>query len=65
MFLQITDTMTIGEVQDRFNECFPFLEIAFYSKPHDLFEATDKKYKYSNQVRIGSIRKKHINGVLE
>lgn len=65
MFLQITDSMTIGEVQDRFNECFPFLDIAFYSKPHDLYEGSDKKYLYSNKIRISNIRHKHVNGVVE
>jgi len=65
MYLQITDFMTIGEVQDRFNECFPFLDIAFYSKPHELYEGSDKKYKYSNKIRISNIRRRHVNGVLE
>lgn len=65
MFLQINDSMTVGEVQERFNECFPFLDIAFYSKPHLPFEGSDKKFMYGTKTRIGNIRKKHINGVLE
>lgn len=65
MFLHINDNMTIEEVQDRFNECFPFLRIAFYAKPHRVFEGSDKKHQYDVKRRIGSIRKKHANGVLE
>jgi hypothetical protein len=65
MFLQISDAMTVEEVQDRFNECFPFLKIAFYTKPHHLYEGTDKKYQLEGQRRIGTIRRKHTNGVLE
>lgn len=57
--------MTLGEVQDRFQECFPFLDIAFYSKPHLPFEATDEKYLVSNAAFIGNIRTKHVNGVVE
>lgn len=65
MFLQISDSMTVGEVQERFNECFPFLDIAFYSRPHLPFEGSDQKYRYGAATRIADIRKKHVNGVLE
>jgi len=41
MFLQIHDSMTIGEVQDRFNECFLFLKIAFYLKAHKRLQTSD------------------------
>lgn len=65
MFLQIYDSMTVEEVQDRFTECFPFLKIEFYSKPHKKFEASDKTYLYHKKMLIGDIRKKHIDGSLE
>jgi hypothetical protein len=65
MFLHINDSMTLEEVQDRFNECFPFLRIAFYAKPHDLFEGSEKRFQYNPKRRIGSIREKHYNGILE
>jgi hypothetical protein len=65
MFLQINDSMSLEEVQDRFNECFPFLKIAFYSKGHKKFQASDKKYLYEGNCRIGDIRKNHYSGALE
>jgi hypothetical protein len=65
MYLQINDTMSVEEVQDRFNECFPFLRIAFYSKPHEPYEGSDKKYQYGGKEQIGNIRKKHVNAALE
>ena len=65
MFLQIADTMTIEEVQDRFTECFPFLKIEFYSLGHKRFEASDKRFQYPSQARIGDIRKIHFFGALE
>lgn len=65
VFLQIDDTMTVGEVQDRFNECFPFLTLRFYSKPHQLHEGSDKRYQYFDDMRLEDIRHRHVNGVLE
>lgn len=65
MLLQIDDTMTIDEVQDRFQECFPYLQIRFYSKPHESGQASEKKDLYAPDFRIGHIRRKHRNGELE
>ena len=65
MFLHLDDSMTIEEVQDRFNECFPYLKIAFYSQPHNKFESSGKEFQYSEKTRIIDIRKKHNNGVME
>jgi hypothetical protein len=65
MFLKIDDQMTIGEVQDRFQECFPFLRIAFYSKGHKKFAISDKRYQHDGKMRIANVRKNHYNGVLE
>lgn len=65
MFLQIDDHMTVEDVQDRFNKCFPLLKIAFYSKAHKKFRASDKTYVYDPKTQIGAIRKNHFNGTLE
>jgi hypothetical protein len=65
MILQIDDTMTIEEVQDRFSECFPFLKIEFYSKPHKKFQPSDKRFMLDKRLRINQIRKEHFNGAIE
>jgi hypothetical protein len=65
MFLKIDDNLTVEEVEDRFNECFPFLKIAFYSFPHKIFEPSDKSFRFQGRERIGNIRKKHFNSVYE
>lgn len=65
MILQVDDTMTVEEIQDRFNECFPFLKIEFYSKAHKKFQPSDKRFLVSKKMRISDIRKSHYNGVLE
>lgn len=65
MYLKIEDLMTVDEVEDRFNECFPYLKIAFYSKPHKKFEATDKQFRYHGRTRLEDIRTKHTNRAME
>ncbi|NTS41459.1 hypothetical protein HRG84_11145 [Flavisolibacter sp. BT320] len=65
MFLHIVDSMTVEEVQDRFNECFPFLTIEFYSVPHKPFQATDNRYRYDAKELIGEIRTNHAKGAME
>ena len=65
MFLKIDDHMTLEEVQERFQECFPFLRIAFYSKGHKKFGISDKRYLYDGKIRLADVRKNHYSGVLE
>lgn len=64
MFLHISDQMLVEEIQDRFHECFPALEIVFYSAissgtPAVSAGAIDKRN------RIAHIRRYHYNGALE
>jgi hypothetical protein len=65
MFLHIDDTMTIEEVQDRFQECFPLLKLEFFSEGHKRFAASDKRFQYRGNRRLGQIRSNHYKGVLE
>ena len=59
MLLHIDDHKTIGEIQDKFNECFPFLKINFYSKPHHFKKASDEKDLIHPAHKIGDVRNKH------
>lgn len=65
MFLHISDTMTVEEVQDRFRECFPLLDIAFYHTPHKKGRPREKSDEVHPDERIAYIRDNHYNGVLE
>ena len=65
MYLKINDQMTVEEVEDRFNECFPYLRIAFYSRPHKKFEPTDKQFRYHGYMKLEDIRTKHTNLAIE
>ena len=61
MILKINENKTIGELQDKFNECFPHLQIAFFKGEHAL--KTNQPLQRS--VKISSISKKHRNEDLE
>lgn len=65
MFLHIVDSMTVEEVQDRFNECFPFLTIEFFSVPHKRFQSTDVQFRFDPKEQIGDIRTNHTKGAME
>ena len=65
MFLHISDTMTVEEVQDRFRECFPLLEIVFYREPLKKETYLNKEEEVASGERIAYIRDNHYNGALE
>lgn len=64
MYLHISDQMTIEEVQDRFRECFPSLEIFFYTVPGRK-TASDNPLQLGKSDRIEYVRRYHYNGALE
>lgn len=64
MYLHISDHMTIEEVQDRFRECFPNLEIFFYTIPGKKTTA-DNPLQLGKRDRIEYVRRYHYNGALE
>jgi hypothetical protein len=65
MILPIDDNMTIGDLQDRFNECFPHLKIEFYSHAHHWKESSIPSEVIDPSKKIGEIRKNHEHGNLE
>ena len=65
MLLEIDDTKTVGDLQERFNLCFPQLRIEFYNRPHHWQEESADNLKINPGMLIGSIRKIHAPGVLE
>jgi len=36
--------MTIASLKQAFNECFPYLSLSFFSKPHDIYQSSPVKY---------------------
>ena len=60
MLLEIDDNKRISEIQDKFNECFPYLQVRFY--PHKWQKGAKE---YQGERLVGDIRKKHESGILE
>jgi hypothetical protein len=65
MLIEIDDSKTIADIQDRFSLCFPYLKIEFYNKPHHWEESTAAKYLIDPATFIRDIRKKHAPGIVE
>jgi len=65
MIIEINDTKTIVDVQDKFNTFFPFLKIEFYEHPHHWYEESKNKTVLPTDKKIGDIRKNHYHGELE
>lgn len=64
MLLKIHDHEKIDEIQDKFNECFPYLKIEFYNKPHNWHEASGTEHLIPPGSYIEDIRKSHESGIL-
>lgn len=64
MLIRIYDHEKIDEVQDKFNECFPYLKLEFYNQPHKLHEASPEEHLIQPGTYIEDIRKTHESGVI-
>lgn len=64
MLLKIFDRIKIDELQDKFNECFPYLKLEFYSHPHKWQEASNKDYLIQPGTYLEDIRKTHDSGLM-
>ena len=64
MLLKIYDHEKIDEIQDKFNECFPYLKIEFYHQPHKWHEGSSADHLIRPGSYIEDIRKTHESGIL-
>lgn len=62
--MKIFDHQKIDEIQDKFNECFPYLKLEFYSRPHDWYERSGSEHLIAPGTYIEEIRKTHESGIL-
>ncbi len=44
MKIQVSAHMTIAALQQAFSECFPYLSLSFFTKPHDIYQSSPVKY---------------------
>lgn len=64
MIIEITDESTLEEINEKFNDFFPFLKIEFFPGPHHRYEASPDNKKLKPGLRIGDVRQKHQQGTL-
>ncbi|NOT36025.1 MAG: hypothetical protein HOP11_01445 [Saprospiraceae bacterium] len=62
MKIEITDQMTLSEIQNEFHELFPFLKIEFYSKPHQTHEPSSKSSMLKPSTLVKDCRTIHNDG---
>lgn len=61
MILEIDDKITVREIQQKFQQLYPFLKIEFADKPHSFSDATLKGHWYEPEFRLFSIARKPRN----
>ncbi|PHN01700.1 hypothetical protein [Flavilitoribacter nigricans] len=63
--MKITDNKRLIQVQEEFQEDFPFLKIEFYAGQHQAGEGSRAEEKLDPQLTIGEVRSKHREGDLQ
>lgn len=62
MILEIDDMKTIGDIQDRFQECFPLLKIEFYPTDHHWLPSAQP---LPSELSLAAIRSRHEPGLMD
>ena len=65
MHIEINDNTTLKEIQDVFNNYYPYLKINFYRKRHKKYEASKETDLINPEHTVGEIKKTHVSGLLE
>lgn len=65
MLLHISDSKTVGDLQDHFNNCFPYLKIEFYKGTGNSLKACNKSDLVSPYTFIGEIRNNPFSGTMD
>lgn len=62
--MQIHNSKQLKELQEDFNNTFPYLKIEFFSQPHNIGEGSDEKNILNNQLTVGELRRNNIAGFI-
>ena len=65
MLLEIDDTKTTGELQDRFSLCYPLLKLEFCKHKHGWEQVCPERAIIHDDIQVGVIRSRHDPGVIE
>ena len=65
MKIQVSKDKTIAQLQDAFSQEYPYLKLAFFTKPHKAYKGSPAKFLVSDgNVTLGSLEKKPHSGDL-
>lgn len=48
MKIQVVTSMTIAELQQAFNACFPYLSLAFFTQPRTVYQVQPVQYRITD-----------------
>ncbi len=65
MHIDINDNTPLREIQLVFSNFYPFLNVSFFRKGHDKYEASPEEYRIEPNTTVGDIKKTHVSGLLE
>ena len=65
MHIDINDNTSLQEIRNTIDNLYPYLDIAFFRKPHKKYEACDSEGKWTYDKKVGEIRKTHFSGIIE
>jgi hypothetical protein len=64
MKITIHDTRIVSEIQNEFNEMFPYLKLEFFTKMHEPGKPSHLKFRIPASSTIGESRSIHLDGSL-
>lgn len=65
MHIEINDNTKFREIQEVFNNFYPYLQINFYRKAHKKYEASSDADLIDPELTVGQLKKTHVSGLLE
>jgi glycerol-3-phosphate O-acyltransferase len=65
MHIEVNDKTTLRYIQETFSDYYPYLQIEFFTKPHEKYEASQNKYIIYPGKTIGDIQQTHVSGLIE
>ncbi|KAA9040595.1 hypothetical protein FW778_00705 [Ginsengibacter hankyongi] len=65
MHIEINDKTLLKNIQDVFSDFYPYLKIEFYNTRHKKYEGSMETDLIDPLTDIGSLRHKHVSGILE
>ena len=65
MYIEINDTTTLQNIQERFKAYYPWLSLDFFSSPHHRYESSDSRNLLNLGRTLSTIKKTHVSGIFE